>query len=63
MLRLQSYVREVTIHFLEWVHVYVGRNMTVYVPGTVASPLANPYSAKQFGCRECRLNYLKDRQI
>ena len=49
--------------FLEWAsdpkHVYVGRNMTVYVPGTVASPLANPYSAKQFGRRECVEKYIE----
>jgi len=49
--------------FLEWDHVYVGRDMTVYVPGTVASPLANPYSAKQFGRRECGLDCLNAHQI
>lgn len=39
--------------FADWAkdpkHVYIGRDMTFYVPGTYASPLANPYSAKTYG--------------
>lgn len=33
-------------------HIYIGRNMTVYVPGAIESKWANPYSVKQYGLHE-----------
>ncbi len=49
--------------FADWAkdpkHVYIGRNMTVYVPGTYASPLANPYSATTYGRQKCIEMYIE----
>lgn len=43
--------------FAEWAtddnHVYIGRNMTFYVPGTYASKWANPFPVKKFGLQKC----------
>jgi hypothetical protein len=54
--------------FADWAarpgHVYVGRNMSFYVKGAVASPWANPFSAKKHGRDECIAMYrewIKDR--
>ena len=30
-------------------HVYIGRNMTHYVPGAVGSKWANPFKVDQYG--------------
>jgi len=47
--------------FQEWIqdnnHIYIGRNMSFYVPGTTQSKWANPYSAKKYGRKECLLLY------
>ena len=47
--------------FEEWAadssHVYVGRNMTFYVPGTVGSKWRNPFSVKKYGRDECLRRY------
>lgn len=34
-------------------HVYIGRNMSFYVKGTVASKWQNPYNIKKYGREEC----------
>ena len=34
-------------------HVYIGRNMSFYVPGTTKSKWSNPYSAKKYGREKC----------
>ena len=34
-------------------HVYIGRNMSVYVPGANASKWQNPFSVKKYGRDEC----------
>lgn len=43
--------------FKEWDEcghtLYIGRNMCFYVPGTVKSKWANPYSAKKYGREKC----------
>lgn len=43
--------------FKQWIedddHVYIGRNMSFYVAGAVASKWANPFSAKKFGRKKC----------
>ena len=43
--------------FLHWSeypsHVYIGRNMTFYVPGTSKSKWSNPFSVKKYGRDEC----------
>lgn len=45
------------IDFQNWAsnpnHLYIGRNMNVYVPGTYASKWKNPYSVKQYGLEKC----------
>lgn len=38
-------------------HLYIGRNMSMYVPGTDESKWANPYSAKTYGLNTCLLMY------
>lgn len=38
-------------------HLYIGRNMTMYVPGTDESKWANPFSAKKYGLNTCLLMY------
>ena len=37
--------------------LYIGRNMTVYVPGTYKSKWCNPYTAKKYGLDECLAMY------
>ena len=47
-------------------HVYIGRNMNFYVPGTIKSKWHNPYSAKKFGldkCLELYENYLRQSDL
>lgn len=34
-------------------HVYIGRDMTLYVPGAVGSKWKNPFSAKKYGLDKC----------
>lgn len=34
-------------------HVYIGRNMSFYVPGTNKSKWHNPFSAKKYGREKC----------
>ena len=34
-------------------HLYIGRNMNVYVKGTHASKWKNPFSVKKYGLDEC----------
>lgn len=34
-------------------HVYIGRSMEFYVPGTKKSKWHNPYSVKKYGLEEC----------
>jgi len=40
-------------------HIYIGRNMSFYVPGAVKSKWANPYSVKKYGRDECLKLYKK----
>ena len=46
---------------VEWTkdpnHVYIGRNMTHYVPGAVGSMWQNPFKDKQMGRDECVRRY------
>lgn len=48
-------------NFSEWIaddnHVYIGRNMSFYVPGAVASKWANPFTVKKYGRDECLEKY------
>jgi hypothetical protein len=42
------------LHWLEDpTHIYIGRNMSFYVPGAVKSKWCNPYSVKKYGLDEC----------
>lgn len=34
-------------------HIYIGRNMTFFVPGTTKSKWANPFSVKKYGRHKC----------
>lgn len=34
-------------------HLYVGRNMSFYVPGAIKSKWHNPYTVKKYGLKEC----------
>lgn len=34
-------------------NVYIGRNMSFYVPGATGSKWANPFSVKRYGREEC----------
>jgi hypothetical protein len=34
-------------------HLYIGRNMNFYVPGTLQSKWHNPYAVKKYGLAEC----------
>jgi len=49
--------------FNEWSihknHVYIGRNMSFYVPGANASKWANPFAVKKYGRDNC-LSLYKD---
>lgn len=49
--------------FDEWIkcknHVYIGRNMSFYIPGATGSKWANPYSVKKYGRDTC-LELYKD---
>jgi hypothetical protein len=38
-------------------HVYIGRNMSFYVPGTLKSKWANPFSVKKYGRDKCLQMY------
>lgn len=42
---------------LDWLknpdHIYVGRNMSFYVPGAVESKWKNPFSVKKYGRDKC----------
>jgi hypothetical protein len=40
-------------------HIYIGRNMTFYVPGATKSKWANPFSVKEYGREECLTMYKK----
>ena len=40
-------------------HVYIGRNMSFYVPGAIQSKWANPFSAKKYGREKCIKMYRK----
>ena len=48
---------------LDWLkdpnHVYIGRNMTFYVPGAVASKWANPFTVKKCGRDKALQEYRK----
>ena len=33
--------------------LYIGRNMSFYVPGTTKSKWANPFSVKKYGRKKC----------
>ena len=47
--------------FTEWNSfehtIYIGRNMSFYVPGTTKSKWANPFSVKKYGLEKCLLLY------
>jgi len=47
--------------FEEWSsnpnNIYIGRNMSFYVPGTFKSKWANPYTVKKYGLEECLCLY------
>jgi hypothetical protein len=48
------------LHWLEDEnHVYIGRNMSFYVPGAVASKWANPFTVKKYGRDGCLEEYRK----
>ena len=48
------------LHWLEKSnHIYIGRNMTHYVPGAVGSKWKNPFSVKEFGRGGCIKKYEK----
>ena len=34
-------------------HIYIGRDMTVYVKGAIGSKWANPFSVKKYGLEKC----------
>lgn len=34
-------------------HIYIGRNMVFYVPGSVKSKWANPFNVKKYGRDKC----------
>ena len=38
-------------------HVYIGRNMSFYVPGTVESKWKNRFSVKKYGRDKCLEKY------
>ena len=38
-------------------HIYIGRNMSFYVPGAVKSKWSNSYSVKKYGRDECLQKY------
>ena len=37
--------------------LYIGRNMTFYIPGTTKSKWCNPYAAKKYGLDKCLVMY------
>ena len=43
--------------FADWIdkpkHLYIGRNMTAYVKGTVGSKWKNPFPVKKYGLDKC----------
>ena len=43
--------------FMEWKSIpeslYIGRNMSLYIPGATGSKWRNPFPAKQYGHDEC----------
>ena len=49
-------------NLMDWLrdpnHLYIGRNMTVYVPGALHSKWNNPFSIKKYGLEDS-LNYYK----
>jgi hypothetical protein len=48
------------MHWLEdETHVYIGRNMSYYVPGATASIWANPFTVKKHGLSGCLEAYRK----
>ncbi len=48
-------------NFAEWKthsnHVYIGRDMSVYVPGTAKSKWYNPFSLKKYGLETCLMMF------
>ena len=38
-------------------HLYIGRNMSFYVPGATKSKWCNPFSIKKYGLEECLIRY------
>ena len=38
-------------------HLYIGRDMSFYVPGTTKSKWCNPFSIKKYGLQECLIRY------
>ena len=49
--------------FQDWIknpnHIYIGRNMNFYVPGTFKSKWSNPYTVKKYGLDKCLELYEK----
>ncbi len=47
--------------FQEWStyqnHVYIGRNMSLYIPGAIGSKWSNPFSVKKYGRDDCLVMY------
>ncbi len=47
--------------FIEWSantnHLYIGRDMSYYVPGTYKSKWHNPFPVKNYGLDECLILY------
>lgn len=43
--------------FNEWIkhpnHIYIGRDMSFYVPGTIASKWHNPFTIEKYGLNTC----------
>lgn len=50
-------------NLLHWLendsNVYIGRNLSFYVPGATKSKWANPYSVKKYGRNQCLELYRK----
>lgn len=48
-------------NFAEWklndAHLYIGRNMSFYVPGATKSKWYNPFSAKKYGLETCLIMF------
>ena len=55
--RKQNLVQQGYTDFTDWSikpnHVYIGRNMSVYIKGAVASKWQNKFTVKKYGLTKC----------